>query len=201
MLTTKYRMPLNLQFFADGGGEEPGDDGGQARPSYEELAKELATQKAEYEKLKRMNDTNSSQAAEFKKQLRSLMDDEQRKEAERKDADEASAKELASLRKEVNQMKAIEKYRKMGMDEALALETATAEIEGDQDKVSECFSKHIKAVKASEYQRFLEERKEPNSGRGDGKITLAEDYAKKAASVRRGDADKDVISQYTIGGN
>lgn len=201
MLANEYRIPLNLQFFADDSGGNGDGANGDGKPSYEDLVKELAAQKAEYEKLKRMNDTNSSQAAEYKKQLRNLMDDEQRKEAERNDADAANKQELENLRKEVSQMKAVEKYRKMGMDEALALETATAEIEGDQDKVTACFEKHIKAVKASEYQRFLDERKEPSSGRGDQKNTAAEDYAKKAAGSRNAGANQEILNQYMIGGN
>lgn len=195
----RLRLPLNLQFFAEGGSEGDGGDGGDNKPSYEDLVKQIATQKAEYEKLKKANDANSSQVAAYKKQLREMMDDEQRKKAEQDEASEATAKELEDLRKEVGHMKAVEKYRKMGMDEELAEATATAEIDGDQDKVAECFEKHIKAVKANEYQRFLDERKDPNSGRGDGKDNTAEELAKKAGG-RSKDVDTDVLNHYKIGG-
>lgn len=196
---SKYKkgLPLNLQFFADGGSDD--GEGSEGKPSYDDLVRQLASANASLEKLKNAKDSATSQAAEFKKQLRELMDDEQRKEAERKDAEESRNKELEDLRKAVGQMKAVEKYRKMGMDEALAEETATAEMDGDQDKVASCFEKHIKAVKASEYQRFLDERKDPNSGRGSGSDSTAEDLAKKAASAR-GNANSDILNQYKLGG-
>lgn len=190
-------LPLNLQFFADGGNE---DEGGNDKPSYEDLVKQLASANANLEKLKTAKDNATSQAAEFKKQLRELMDDEQKKEAERKDAEESRNKELDDLRKAVGKMKAVEKYRRMGMDEALAEEAADAEVGGDQDKVTECLEKHIKAVKADAYQQFLDDRKDPNSGRGSGENTVAEDLAKKSAGSR-GSADTNILNQYMVGGN
>lgn len=189
-------LPLNLQFFADGGSEDGAGDGGDGKPSYEDLAKQLATVQSQLAKMTSAKDNATTQAAEFKKQLRELMDDKQREEADRKEADEASQKELNDLRAEVGKMKAVSKYRKMGMDDALAEETAEAEISGDNDKVTECFEKHIKAVKANEYQRFLDERKDPNAGRGkDDAPDTAVEFAKKAAS-RNQSADEDILSKY-----
>lgn len=191
----RLRMPLNLQFFAEGG-SEGGEDG---KPSYEELVKDLAAQKAEYEKLKRANDANSAQVAEYKKQLRGLMDDKQRKEAERKDAEDERTQKIAELEKRLAERDAVDKFRSLGMDEDLAKEAAKYEAEGDADKVTECYRKHIEAVKADEYQRFLDGRKEPAGGRGDQKNTMAEDLAKAAAHAS-GSANTDILSHYTIGG-
>ncbi len=187
-------LPLNLQFFAEGGGED-GDNGGNGKPSYEDLAKQLASVQAQLAKMTSAKDNATAQAAEFKKQLRSLMDDKQREEADRKDADEASQKELNDLRAEVGKMKAVNKYRKMGMDEALAEETAEAEIAGDNDKVTECFEKHIKAVKANEYQRFLDERPDPNAGRGKDDTDAAVEAAKQVAG-RNKKPDTDILANY-----
>ena len=194
MLKSNY-LPLNLQFFADGGSDDGADGGGDGRPSYEELAKQLATVQSQLAKMTSAKDNATTQAAEFKKQLRELMDDKQREEADRKDADEANQKELNSLRAEVGKMKAVSKYIKMGMDEQLAEETAAAEIEGDTDKVTACFEKHIKAVKANEYQRFLDERNDPHAGRGKDETDTAVEFAKKAAS-RNQTADDDILSKY-----
>ena len=187
-------LPLNLQFFAEGGGE--GDNGGgDGKPSYEDLAKQLATVQAQLAKMTSAKDNATTQAAEFKKQLRELMDDKQREEADRKDADEANQKELNDLRAEVGKMKAVSKYRKMGMDEALAEETAEAEIAGDTDKVTECFEKHIKTVKANEYQRFLDDRKDPNAGRGKDDTDVAVEAAKQVAG-RNKKPDTDILANY-----
>lgn len=189
----KSYLPLNLQFFAEGGGD--GGNDGDGKPSYDDLAKQLATVQAQLAKMTSAKDNATTQAAEFKKQLRELMDDKQREEADRKDADEANQKELNDLRAEVNRMKAVNKYRKMGMDEALAAETAEAEISGDSDKVTECFEKHIKAVKANEYQRFLDERKDPNAGRGKDETDPAVEIAKKVGG-RSHNADVDILNKY-----
>lgn len=189
-----YKLPINLQFFAEDGGE----NGGDKKPSYEDLVKQLAAQKAEYEKLKRANDTNSAQVAEYKKQLRSFMDDKQREEAERQDAEDERTQKIADLEKRLAERDAIDKFRSLGMDDELAKEAAKYEAEGDTDKVTECFKKHIEAVKADEYQRFLDGRKEPAGGRGDQKNTMAEEYAKAAAHAS-GNANADIINQYTLG--
>lgn len=195
-----YKLPLNLQFFAeDGGNGDEGNAGGDKKPTYEELAKQLAEAKADAEKWKASNDRNSSQVAEYKKQLRDYMSEEQRKEADRKEADEASAKELNELRAEVAKIRAVEKFRKLGMDEELAQTAADAEVDGDMDKVAECYEKHVKAVEANAYQKFLDERKDPASGRGKGSDDedAATKLAKQAAG-RRGTADSDVLKNYMI---
>lgn len=201
MKTSKYRLPLNLQFFAeDGGNGEGGNDSGtDNKPSYEELAKQLASAKADAERWKAASDKNSSQVAEYKKQLREYMSEEQRKEAERKDADEANAKELNDLRTEVAKIRAVEKFRKLGMDEELAQTAADAEVNGDSDKVAECYEKHVKAVEANAYQKFLDERKDPASGRGKGseEEDTATKLAKQAAG-RRGTADDNILKNYLL---
>lgn len=202
MKTSKYRLPLNLQFFAEDGGHGEGgnDSGTDNKPSYEELAKQLASAKADAERWKAASDKNSSQVAEYKKQLREYMSEEQRKEAERKDADEANAKELNDLRNEVAKIRAVEKFRKLGMSEELAQTAADAEVNGDSDKVAECYEKHVKAVEANAYQKFLDERKDPASGRGKGgsdEEDTATKLAKQAAD-RRGTADGDIIKNYLL---
>ena len=91
------------------------------------------------------------------------------------------------------------KFRKLGMDEELAQTAADAEVEGDMDKVAECYEKHVKAVEANAYQKFLDERKDPASGRGKGgdDEDAASKLAKQAAG-RRGTADSDVLKNYMI---
>lgn len=197
----KLRVPMNIQFFADGDSGDEGNTGGSedGKPSYEDLVKELAQEKANNARLKAASDKQSADISKYKNQIKDLMTEEQRKAAEKKEQEENTAQELDDLRKELGQMKAIAKYRALGMDEDLAKETAEAEINGDMDKVTECYQKHIKAVQANEYQKFLEGRNDPHSGRGDEKNSVAEDFAKQAAHARK-NADTDILKNYMIGG-
>ncbi len=183
--------------FFDGDGA--GDGGDDNKPSYEELVRQLAAEKANSAKLKAASDKQSADISKYKNQIKDLMTEEQRKAAEKKESEEIAAQELEDLKKELGLMKAVAKYRALDMDETLATEIAQAEIDGDTDKVTECFEKHIKAVKANEYQKFLDGRDAPHSGRGDDKNTVAEEYAKKAAASR-GSIDTDILKNYMIGG-
>lgn len=194
----KLRVPMKLQFFADGeeGNSEQGDGN---NPSYEDLVRQLAEEKANSAKLKAASDKQSADISKYKNQIKDLMTEDQRKAAEKKEQEESTLQELENLRRELGQMKAIAKYRALGMDEALAKETAEAEIAGDMDKVAECYEKHINTVKANEYQRFLDGRDDPHSGRGNGSNNVAEDLARQAAKTRRS-ADTNILEQYTIGG-
>lgn len=148
-------MPMNLQFFADGGGGEPqepdvpagdpkpGDngapaagDGGGGEVSVESLMAQLAQAKADNAQLKAANDKLCTSEGNLRKQLRAKQTAEEQQaaaEAEQKAQHEEYVKELENFR---DITKASKRYLSMGMDPDLAEATATAEIEGDMEKVT-----------------------------------------------------------------
>ena len=81
---TNDLMPLNLQFFAEDGGEEGtgAEDGGNTEPetteeppskTYEDALSEIAAAKAEAKKLKAERDSALKKAGDATKQLRAKM--------------------------------------------------------------------------------------------------------------------------------
>lgn len=148
-------MPMNLQFFAEGGGEpqepdvpagdpKPGDNGTPAagdggnggEVSVESLMAQLAQAKADNAQLKAANDKLCTSEGNLRKQLRAKQTAEEQQaaaEAEQKAQHEEYVKGLENFR---DITKASKRYLSMGMDPDLAEATATAEIEGDMEKVT-----------------------------------------------------------------
>lgn len=197
-------FPLNLQLFADGvtpdiiDGAEPGREPEQA--SYEELVAQLATERANSAKLKNLNDKFSKELAEQKRQLKARMTAEEQEAAAKKEQDEALHKEVNDLRSKLARISATKRYMQLGMDEALAEETAKAEIEGDMEQVTLNFKKHSENLTKAAYQKFLKERPEINAGNGDTKNSFANERARLAAKRFGSTADSNILAHYGIGG-
>lgn len=150
-------MPMNIQFFAEGGsggGEQnPGDPGGNSGPedgsgsnpaagdgggddSVEALVAQLAQARADIAKLKSDNDKLCTSEGNLRKQLRAKQTAEEQQaaaEAEQKAQREEYVKGLERFRAVTESSK---RYLSMGMDQELAEATATAEVDGDMGKVT-----------------------------------------------------------------
>lgn len=151
-------MRLNLQFFAEEGGEEspdpsttdvdpaPDDGEGSSNKAYEDALSEIAAAKAEAKKLKAERDAALKKAGDATKQLRAKMT-EAELEAEKKAAeDEAKQEHLKELEAYKAQNEALKRYRAQGMSDELAEKAAKAEIEHDMDALIDVQKQHTQSL-------------------------------------------------------
>lgn len=90
---------------------------------------------AELDKLKAQLSKANSEAADYKKQLRSKQSDEDAKKAEQEEAMNKLTEENASLKRSITISETQAKLLGMGYDSKLASSTATAMADGDMDTV------------------------------------------------------------------
>jgi len=135
-------------------------------------AYEFEVDNSEVGRLKTAVSKANSEAAEWKKKHNALLSEEERKEAERLEAQQAIEKELAELRKDKAVSESKAKFLGLGYDEKLAAETAKALADGDMDKVFANQQIHIENVKKAERAASLAGDPKPPAGSGGGaKIT------------------------------
>ena len=133
-------LPLNLQLFAEAGGESAGGEatpaegagagaGGETPPATdakpegggEDLAAKNKQIEAELAKMKAAFDKASSEAAQYKKELRTKQTQEEIDLANKKEAEEKAAQHVAELEREVSRIKATKSVMgNLGVDETTA---------------------------------------------------------------------------------
>lgn len=139
-LERKGTLPLNLQFFAETGGEtaggetapagestgtsaEPASPAGETKPEGggEDLAAKIKQMEADMAKQKAALDKATSEAAQYKKELRTKQTQEEIDAANKKEAEEKAAQHVAELEREVSRIKATKSVMSnLGVDEATA---------------------------------------------------------------------------------
>ena len=123
---------------------------------------------AELERLKNALSKSNSEAADYKKQLREKMsEDEQKKQKEREER-ESMQKELDALRRESVVSKNKARLVALGYEEALADETAEAMADGKIEKVFANQKKHLEAFEKRVRAEALKNTPKPTPD-GDGK--------------------------------
>lgn len=162
----------------------------------EQLAAELAAEKAKSLKLQNEKDAASTEAANYKKQLRAKMTAEEQISDAKREAEEAREKEFNRMRSELATMQATKRYMILKMDEKLAEETAKAEVSGDMETVVANIAKHIKAIEDTAYQKALADRPDPKAGNGEpngnsSAIAMAAAYASRQNGV-----NMDILNKY-----
>ncbi|OQB11417.1 MAG: hypothetical protein BWY15_02465 [Firmicutes bacterium ADurb.Bin193] len=145
---------------------------------------EVERLKTEVERLKTAVSKANSEAAEWKKKHNALLSEEERKEAERLEAQQAIEKEIAELRKDkaVSENKA--RFLGLGYDEKLALETAQALVDGDIDKVFANQQIHIENVKKAERAAGVANDPTPPAG-GGGETEITKEQFDKMGYTER----------------
>jgi len=113
-------------------------------------------------------DKTASELAEAKRQLKAKQTEEERKEAERLEAEAAMKAELEALRREKTISDSKARFLGLGYDEKLAAETAKALADGDMDKVFANQGIHIENVKKAERAASLAGDPKPPAGGGGG---------------------------------
>jgi len=145
---------------------------------------EVERLKTEVKRLKTAVSKANSEVAEWKKKHNALLSEEERKEAERLEAQQAIEKENAELRKEKAIYESKARFLGLGYDEKLALETAQALVDGDMDKVFANQQIHIENVKKAERAAGVANDPTPPAG-GGGETEITKEQFDKMGYTER----------------
>lgn len=147
---------------------------------------------AEVNRLKAALSKANSEAAEFKKQLRSKQSDDEAAAAAQKEEHEKLVKENGELKRSIALSESKGKLLAMGYDEKLADETAAAMVDGDMDKVMANQSKYLEAQKKIFQADQMRKTPRPAAGSETGGV----DYAKKISEAQA-NGDYTAAAYYT----
>ena len=147
---------------------------------------------AEVNRLKAALSKANSEAAEFKKQLRSKQSDDEAAAAAQKEEHEKLVKENGELKRSIALSESKGKLLAMGYDEKLADETAAAMVDGDMDKVMANQSKYLEAQKKVIQADQMRKTPRPAAGSETGGV----DYAKKISEAQA-NGDYTAAAYYT----
>lgn len=167
----------------------------------EKLAALEALDIPDVDRMKSALDKATSEAADYKKQLRARMTEDEAKEAERAAREEAIQKELQQLRAEKVIDQNTAKFLGLGYDEKLARETAKAMADGDTELV---FKNHAKFIADREKALKAEILKStPTPPAGDGAEKKTKDDFKKMSLAEKQRFAQENPEQFNefIGGN
>lgn len=166
------RIPMNLQFFADGaeGTEadvaENNNPESDNSPTVEQLMAELAKERAESAKNKSALDKALKETGDLKKSLRAKQSADELAEESRKEQEEAQKAYVKDLEDYKAHNEAVKRYLMQGMDAETASNAATAEIDGDMDALSDIQKSFREASIKAEKAKWLAERPPINAGTG-----------------------------------
>lgn len=210
-------LPLNLQFFAEAGGDGAGGEatpagdgagagaGGETPPAVdaksdgggEDLAAKNKQIEAELAKMKAAFDKASSEAAQYKKELRTKQTQEEIDLANKKEAEEKAAQHVAELEREVSRIKATKSVMgNLGVDEATAGNIAESLV--GCDNVDNALLLIKQAWDAKEKALRIEYGKVPPPGAGGGSedresqeaIRLAKEFGQQRAGNKQSVRDR-----------
>lgn len=137
---------------------------------------------AEVNRLKAALSKANSEAADYKKQLRTKQTDDEAAAAAQKEEHDRLVQENADLKRSMALSERKAKLLAMGYDESLADETAAAMVDGDMDKVMANQSKYLEVQKKNIQADAM--RKTPRPAAGDDGRDGSMDYAKKIAEAQ-----------------
>lgn len=215
------KIPMNLQTFAESGdavdagagggtdsnGENSGNDSVEEgdTPSVEELVAQLAAERARSAKLQNEKDNASTEAANYKKQLRAKMTSDEQAEAAKAEAVAAKDALIAELQAERRINIYSKRFMGVGMEEQSATEIAglIGEI-ADVDKFFSALDKFIKAVskKAGEsaVETLIKNNPSVKAGNGGADENETAFEMARASAGRTSEANMDILKHYIAGG-
>ena len=160
------------------GGNEPNND--PKTPTIEELQMQLAEERAKAQKFKSSFDKASSEAAEFKKQLRAKLSEDEQKQLELEEERAKQAEYIKGLEDFKKMSDATTRYMSVvGMSADLAKLAAEAEINGNMDALTEVYKKHNDVIKKQMETEFLKGRPPINNGSNGSAMTVKDILAIK----------------------
>lgn len=129
-------------------------------------------------------DKKAKEAAEWKRKHDALLTEEERKEAARRETEEAIKGELEALRKEKAIADNRAQFLTLGYDEKLADETARAFADGDMKKVFDNQKLFVESVKKAERAAAMADNPKPPAGGGSSAELTKEQFAAMGYSER-----------------
>lgn len=135
----KEKMPLNLQFFADGEPVEKPQDPPKEEPKQETPKEEQTTEQKlqealiELAKYKRSSDKNASEAAEYKRKWKDSLSEVEKASMEKAEKEAAREERLKELERQVKVNDLTEKYIELGYSVDNAKAMAVADYDDDSD--------------------------------------------------------------------
>lgn len=116
-------------------------------------------------------DKTASELAEWKKKHNALLSEEEKKKLANEEQMAAIQKELETLKKEKSVSEAKARFIGLGLDEALAAETAVAMSNGDNDKVFANMKKFNENREKALRVELLNQTPPPPAGGNGGEVT------------------------------
>lgn len=168
---------------------------------------------AELERYKNAVSKANAEAKQWKdkfnaktEEAKSLMSEEQQKQAALAEAAEADQREKEELRNRIAELEKSNTLREytvsfsaLGFDEKLAAETANAMADGASDKVFGNLKKFLEQYKKTIEAELMSKTPKPDgAGSADGKADAAVEMAKRLVGARNGNGKSfnDVLSNY-----
>ena len=137
----------------------------------EDALNQLAEQKALNQQYKNAITKSNSEAADWKRKFQAKQTAEEKEADAKREAEELQQQELSNLRKELTTMKAVARYRGMGMDEKMAAECAALEVENNNDglmaKISALMTSREEAAAKKAQEDLLASRPDIKAGNGE----------------------------------
>ena len=158
--------------------QQNGTENQQETPTVEELMAQLAAERAEKEKYKNASDKASSEAANYKKQLRSKQTAEEQEAEAKAEADRLQAEKFESMSKELNHIKAVAAYQKSISDEKDIEALIEAVAEGDHSAVTAVIENEIQRRIKAEKTEWMKSSPAVNAGSGDDSAATKEQFNK-----------------------
>lgn len=155
---------------------------------------------AEVERLKTALSKSNSEAADFKRQLREKMSDDERKAKEDAEKQEKLQKDYDDLLRKVTVSENKAKLLALGYEDKLATETAEAMVNGELDKVFTNQKKHLEAVEKQIRADILKDTPKPDGGNKGTTITReqfdAMSYSERAELFEQ---NREIYNEFTGG--
>lgn len=164
--------------------EKQNQNSEEAKPevTLEDLQNQLAEAKALNQQYKNAITKSNGEAAEWKRKFQAKQTAEEKEADAKREAEELQQQELSNLRKELTTMKAIARYRGMGMDEKMAAECAALEVENNNDglmaKISALMTSREEAAAKKAQEDLLASRPDIKAGNGEDSEEAEDPFVK-----------------------
>lgn len=135
-------------------------------------------------KLKNALNKATSEAAEYKKQLREKQSEQERIEAERKEKEAEKDKRLAELEREKTIMENKANFLRVGYSEELAESSAIAIADNDSKTVFDNLKTFVSERDKEQMANALKNTPKPTGGTGETKAITKEEFSKMDYSAR-----------------
>lgn len=192
-------FPMNLQFFAD---EQPKDapkdapkdeqksesrDESKDTPKDESrdepqnvnaLNEQLQSAMVEIAKLKRQADKNAAEAADYKKKYRESLSEQEQASLAKAEEQAKKEEEFETMKKTIRINDLTENFMDLGYEKALAKEAATAQVDGDTEKLLTIQKQFQEKQRKAWEQEFLKNRPEIATGNGTSTTISKEQFDK-----------------------